>query len=156
MIKSYLGTSVIFICLSLACSTIQPQTASKESDGVEVTQKLLDEIVDIEWQLIRMTVNGEHKPLVKNSRVTFVYGNKGQVAGAASINRYFGNLKLTKNGAIVWNKAFGMTRMAGPPELMTQESVFMDTLMKTSRMYLNESTLKFKSEDLSTVLEFEK
>ena len=156
MNRRYIGIPITIFCLLYACAPTQPQTALKESDGVQVTQKLLDKIVDIEWQLIRMTVDGEHKPMVKNSTVTFVYSSKGQVAGMASINRYFGNLKLAENGAIVWNKAFGMTRMAGPPELMTQESVFMDALMKTSRMYLKEATLKFKSEDQSTVLEFDR
>jgi heat shock protein HslJ len=74
----------------------------------------------------------------------------------ATINRYFGNLKLTENGEIIWNKAFGMTRMAGPPELMQQEAVYMDTLMKTSRMYLLKAKLVLRNEDRSYVLEFEK
>ena len=45
--------------------------------------------------------------------------------------------------------------MAGPPELMKQESVFMDALSKTSRMYLNDSKLELRSKNRSTILEFE-
>jgi heat shock protein HslJ len=94
--------------------------------------------------------------LVENSKPTFSCTSEGQVAGMATINRYFGNLKLTEDGEIIWNKAFGMTRMAGPPELMKQESKYMDALTKTSRMYLNDSKLVLRSKDRSYVLEFGK
>ena len=155
MIRKYSGAIIILSCLFFACSATHPQKDAKEADGVLITPQQFEKIVDIEWHLIRMTLDGEPKPRVKNSKVTFVCSNEGKVAGVASINRYFGNLKLAEDGAIVWNKAFGMTRMAGPPELMEQESGFMAALTKTSRMYLNDSTLKLKSRDRSTVLEFD-
>lgn len=154
MIRKYLGGTIMICCLLFACTATHPQKAPKEAEGVLITPQQLNKIVDIEWHLIRMTLDGEPNPMVKNSTVTFVCSHERQVAGVASINRYFGNLKLAENGEIVWNKAFGMTRMAGPPELMKQESVFMDALSKTSRMYLNDSKLEFRSKNRSTILEF--
>jgi heat shock protein HslJ len=156
MIREYFGGTILICCLLFACSTTPPQKTPKEAEGVLITPQLFEKIVGIDWHLIRMTLDGEPYPMVENSEVTFACSQEGQVAGAASINRYFGNLKLAENGGIVWNKVFGMTRMAGPPELMKQESVFMDALSKTSRMFLNNSTLILKSQDRSTVLEFDR
>jgi heat shock protein HslJ len=79
---------------------------------------------------------------------------KDDKTGKATINRYSGSLQLEDDGQIIWNNAFIMTRMAGPPELMQQEADFTRALMKTSRMYLKESGLVLTSEDRSTVLEF--
>ena len=56
----------------------------------------------------------------------------------------------------IWSKAFGMTRMAGPPEMMEQEAKFMQALPQTSRIYLKGSQLILASEDKSTGLEFQK
>ena len=156
MIKKYFGAPIIFCCLLLACSATHSQKVTKEADGVLITPQQIEKIVDIEWHLSRMTLDGKPKPLVKNSKVTFVCSNEAKVAGVASINRYFGALELAEDGAIVWNKAFGMTRMAGPPELMEQESVFMASLTKTTRMYLNGSALTLTSRDRSTVLVFDR
>jgi heat shock protein HslJ len=44
--------------------------------------------------------------------------------------------------------------MAGPPELMQQETDFTQALMQTSRIYLKASKLVLKSNNGSTVLEF--
>lgn len=156
MIRQYLGGTIMICCLLFACSATHPHKTPKEAEGVLITPQLLDKIVGIEWHLIKMTLDGEPNPMIENSKVTFACSHEGQVTGVASINRYFGNLKLAENGGIVWNKAFGMTRMAGPPELMDQESLFMDALLKTSRMVLNDSKLELKNKDRSVELEFGK
>jgi heat shock protein HslJ len=145
------------ICsLLFACTGIHPQKAGKKAEGMLITPQHLKKVGGVEWHLIKMTLDSDPIPLVENSKPTFSCTSEGQVAGMATINRYFGNLKLTEDGEIIWNKAFGMTRMAGPPELMKQESKYMDALTKTSRMYLNDSKLVLRSKDRSYVLEFGK
>jgi heat shock protein HslJ len=76
------------------------------------------------------------------------------VNGKATLNRYSGNLELLEDGKIIWSKAFIMTRMAGPPELMQQEADFTQVLMETTRMYLQDKGLLLMSEDRSNLLEF--
>ena len=125
------------------------------SGGILVTPNLIDKITGIEWQLIKMTMDNKSIDLVENSKTTFACGDNGRVSGVATLNRYSGNLELLPDGEIVWNKAFIMTRMAGPPEVMQQEANFTQALMKTSRMYLYDSRLALRSQDSSTVLEFE-
>ncbi len=140
--------------LFLACTATQSNNPGSMSDETLVTPKLFNKITGIEWQLTKMTLDNKSIDLVENSKTTFVCDDNGRVSGVATLNRYSGNLKLLPNGEIVWNKAFIMTRMAGPPELMQQEADFTQALMKTSRMFLNGSKLALRSQDRSTVLEF--
>jgi heat shock protein HslJ len=156
MTSIFSGVMIIIFSLLSACTGIHPQKGGREADGVLITPQQYENIDGVEWHLIEMTRDSDPVSLVENSKVTFSCSDKGQVAGVATINRYFGNFKLTEDGEIVWNKAFGMTRMAGPPELMKQETVYMDALIKTSRMYLREDNLILRSKDLSYVLEFGK
>ena len=103
-----------------------------------------------------MIADSKSIPLIVDTKNTFACDEDGKVAGVASINRYFGNFTLKEEGEIIWSKAFGMTRMAGPPDLMEQEAKFMQALPRTSRIYLKGSQLILASEDKSTWLEFQK
>jgi len=156
MKRNDIGMTIMICSLLFACTGIHPQKTGKQAEGMLITPQHLNKVGGVEWHLIKMTLDSDSIPLVENSKPTFSCTSEGQVAGMATTNRYFGNLKLTEDGEIIWNKAFGMTRMAGPPELMKQESEYMDALTKTSRMYLNDSKLVLRSKDRSYVLEFGK
>jgi heat shock protein HslJ len=141
--------------LFLACAASRSSSTGTMSGGTLVTPKLFNKITGIQWQLTKMLLDNKSIDLVENSKTTFACDDSGRVSGVASINRYSGSLKLLPDGEIVWNKAFIMTRMAGPPKLMQQEANFTQALMKTYRMFLNDSNLALRSQDNSTVLEFE-
>ena len=151
IVFSLIGTLLVF-----ACAGARPESAAGGSADLPVTPQGLGKIAGIEWYLTEMTMDNKSITLVQNSETTFGCDEKGNVTGKATINRYSGNLKLQNDGEIIWNKAFIMTRMAGPPELMQQEAIFTQALMKTSRMFLNDSKLTLRSQDNSTVLEFAK
>ena len=127
-----------------------------KTDAMQITPQQLKDITGIEWHLTKVKMNNKSIALIEDSKNTFLCDKKGKVTGVATINRYFGNFNLKENGEIVWSNAFGMTRMAGPPELMKQEAAFMQALPQTSRMYLEASTLTLISKDESTALEFTK
>lgn len=156
MMKPY---AIVFIGIStlllVACAGARPEGAATVPAGRPVTAEGLGQISGVQWHLTKMTLDNKSITLVQNSETTFACDEKGNVTGKATINRYSGNLKLQDDGEIIWNKAFIMTRMAGPPELMQQEALFTQALMKTSRMLLNDSKLALRSQDNSTVLEFE-
>jgi heat shock protein HslJ len=150
IVFSLIGTLLVF-----ACAGTRPESAATAPAGRPVTPRAFGQIAGIQWHLTQMTLDNKPVSLVENSETTLACDAKGNVTGKASINRYSGNLKLLDDGEIIWNKAFIMTRMAGPPELMQQEALFTQALMKTSRMLLNDSKLTLNSQDNSTVLEFE-
>jgi len=141
--------------LCFACAAHQANSPGSVSDGILITPDLLSKITGIQWELTKMILDNKSIDLVKNSKTTFSCDRNGRVSGLATINRYSGAFKLQPDGEVIWNKAFIMTRMAGPPELMQQEASFTQALMNTSRMFLNEPKLTLRSDDGSTVLEFE-
>ena len=156
MMKQYLNLIFIFgLIFIFACAATQSSDSGSKSDGKLITALNLKDITGIEWDLTQMTKNNETIALVKDSQTTFACDENGRVTGKATLNQYSGNLKLQDDGEIIWSKAFIMTRMAGPPELMQQETDFTRTLMKTTRMFLKESKLVLMSKDKSNLLEFE-
>ena len=147
---------IIGISVLIGCVGTQSGETEMKADTVLITPEHLKDIVGIEWYLKQIKVNKESIPLLKDTKITFSCDENGKVAGIASINRYFGNFNLREDGEIIWSKAFGMTRMAGPPDLMDLEAKFMQALPLTSRLYLRKEILLLTSTDQSTVLEFKK
>jgi len=146
---------LIFSLLLQGCTGSQSGKAITEPDGTLITPQRLGEINGTVWHLKKMMKDNTSIPLVENSETTFSCFADGTVSGLAAINRYSGNLKLNNDGGIVWNKAFIMTRMAGPPELMQQETEFVQVLMKTTQMVSKGSSLLMRNTDGSILLEFE-
>jgi heat shock protein HslJ len=146
---------LVGIPVMLACAGTQSGEIETKTDAMQITPRQLKDIAGIEWHLKIMKIDNESIPLIEDTKNTFSCDENGKVAGVASINRYFGNFSLKEDGEIIWSKAFGMTRMAGPPELMEQEAKFMQALPQTSRIYLKKEMLVLISTDNSTVLEFQ-
>jgi heat shock protein HslJ len=156
MMKQYLNLLLVFgILFITACAGTQSDSAGTNFDGKLITPQNLSSIAGIEWNLAQMTKDSEAIALVKDSQTTFECDDTGRVTGKATLNRYSGNLKLQDDGKVIWSKAFIMTRMAGPPELMQQETDFIQALMQTSRIILNDSKLVLMSDDKSNLLKFE-
>ena len=155
--KKHRSGTIILICVFaiLGCGVAKTDTNRKEADGTLITPRNLREIGGREWRLTRMVKDNQPIPLVENSSVTFACNEVGKVTGLATINRYFGTLKFSANGSLEGNQAFGMTRMAGPPDLMKQEDRFLNAMSEISWIYRNGSVLIMKSKDRSTLLEFE-
>ena len=147
---------IIGIPTLFACAGNQSGGAGTKTEDMQITSQHLKDIAGIEWQLQRMKIDNHMVSLIKDTKNTFSCDVNGKVAGVASINRYFGNFTFKEDGEITWSKAFGMTRMAGPPALMEQEAKFMQALPQTSRIYLKTSQLILASKDKSTWLEFRK
>jgi len=157
MMKRYAAHMTIFGLIAvLACAETPSGGTEPKSDAVQITPRGIQAMAGVEWHLKKMIADDKSIPLIKDTQTTLSWDADGKVAGVATINRYFGNFKLEKNGDIVWNKAFGMTRMAGSPDLMAQEAAFMKTLTHTSRMYLNGSWLTLTNKNKSIRLEFKK
>jgi len=89
----------------------------------------------------------KEKPFVK-------FDKDGKVSGSGSVNRFFGSMHIDSDGRIQWKKAFGSTRMAGPPEFMAQESLFLATLPRTERLSLEGIRLYASTVDGKTELVF--
>ena len=147
---------VIGIFTLFACAGSQSGGAGVKTDDMQLSIERIEDIAGIEWHLQSMKTNNQTVSLIKDTKNTFSCDENGKVAGMATINRYFGSFRFRKDGEIIWDKAFGMTRMAGPPELMEQEAEFMQALPLTSRIYMTKGKLVLISNDKTTLLEFGK
>ena len=147
---------VLGISTLLACAGTQSGGTGTKTNDMQITPQRIQDIAGVEWHLKKIITDNKLIPLIGDTKNTFSCDVNGKVAGVASINRYFGNFTFKEDGEITWSKAFGMTRMAGPPALMEQEAKFMQALPQTSRIYLKTSQLILASKDKSTWLEFRK
>jgi len=126
----------------LGCQTAGDETKSSRT---LITSENVSQIVGTRWILKEMTIDGnEHRLTRKRPFVQF--DNDGEVSGFASVNRFSGRMQLDSQGRIRWFP-LRSTRMAGPRELMDQESAFLLALPRTCCLSLDETCLHVQSED---------
>ena len=152
------GIFIIVCALILqSCASGQPGAGQPGAKGTRMTSQNLSTIENAEWLLEKMVLDNQEIAMIKDSIISFSYRGERKVAGKASINQYFGNFEINDKGDISWQKTkFGMTRMAGPPNLMDQETAYMKALAGTDRMYHMDSTLVLENKDGSNLLQFKK
>ena len=110
----------------------------------------------VDWKLVKMVRDAREIPLVRGSKVTANFHAAGRVAGLASLNRYFGSYKVSADGRIDWAApTFGATQMAGTPELMLQETQYLDALARVSNARMEGPRLRLSSDDGTIELVFE-
>ena len=116
-----------------------------KSSKALITSENVNQIVGTQWILKEMTLDGnEHRLTGKRPYVQF--GDDGEVSGFASVNRFSGRMQLDGQGRIRWFP-LRSTRMAGPRELMDQESAFLLALPRTRCLSLDGTCLHAQSED---------
>ena len=83
--------------------------------------------------LRRMIGGSTEVVLPPGATITLTLEDDGRVSGRAAVNSYFGAFKRLANGGIDMSGAFGVTKMAGPPELMQAEDTFLRALAGVER-----------------------
>jgi glyoxylase-like metal-dependent hydrolase (beta-lactamase superfamily II) len=132
---------------------VKAQQAEKPSIRTLITPKNLSRIVGMQWILEKMIIDGKEYQLAKEK--PFIRFDKdGKVTGFGSVNRFFGSMQIDDKGNIEWQKAFGSTKMAGPPEFMKQETVFLNVLPKTELLSFEGIRLYASTKDGNTELVF--
>jgi heat shock protein HslJ len=146
----------VFSIAVIGCASSKTELTETDSRRTVVTRDSLPQIAGIEWHLVKMEKNRESIPLAQGSKVTFMIKEDGRVAGLATLNRYFGNMNLDEEGLITWKgPGLGMTKMAGPPDLMNQEDASVEALIQCQQVYREGSLLILEGQDQSVILEFQ-
>jgi heat shock protein HslJ len=139
----------------LRSQTAPSMAAAQTSVLTESTSVMAWQGVD--WKLSKMVREGREVPLVAGSKVTANFHAAGRVAGVASLNRYFGSYKASGDGRIEWaGPSFGATQMAGKPELMQQERLYLDALAKVSNARMEGQRLRLSNQDGTVELTFDR
>jgi len=153
-----MNVKLLFVLLSclvfiFSCTSISENKADNEP--ILITSESLSQVIGPSWHLSRISEQKKVKYQEEKSQVTLTFKDKCMVGGKAAINNYFGSCKLDKDGLLEWQQPdFGMTMMAGPPELMEQETYYLKTLAKISRIFLTTQGLRLENNDGSLKMEF--
>lgn len=94
-----------------------------------------------EWRAERL--NG--KPLLAGTTITMNFAENGRVYGKATVNNYFSSWLTAGNLIII--SGGGSTMMAGPPERMEQERLFLVTLNKVRKYEIKGEELVMTAAD---------
>jgi heat shock protein HslJ/phosphoglycolate phosphatase-like HAD superfamily hydrolase len=152
-----------------------PKGSGKLTTALEVAPQRGWTVVDMkqDWKQIWNNSNSMEAPDMENSIVgkwlakeidgsgvldnaqsTLEVRDDGSVAGDSAVNRYNG--KATINGQKIKFDPLAMTRRAGPPALMDQETRFMKALGRIDSFHVNDTTLNMLDSDGNVVVRFTK
>ena len=147
-------TVQIFAILALITAAGCQGSEKAQSVQIPITSDNFKTIAGMQWTLQEMTVDGEAFELVGEKLFIQFNADENKVTGFASVNRFFGSVKIDGKGRVQWPGPFGSTRMAGPPEQMKQEDAFLKALPRTKRLSKAEINLYAASADGQTELVF--
>ncbi|WP_299594411.1 META domain-containing protein [uncultured Microbulbifer sp.] len=92
------------------------------------------------WEMRLLRINGQAVPVDQPGEFTFLCNTDGEAMGKSGINTYRGAMQVTTNGQILWDTgSFASTKMAGPPQLMEQETQYLRALSGTSQAFVKSS-----------------
>ena len=147
-------TIQILAILALMMAAGCQESQETQRDRTAITSKNFKTIAGMQWILQQMTVDGEVIELVGEKPFIQFNADENKVTGFASVNRFFGSVKIDGEGRTQWPGPFGSTRMAGPPEQMKQEDAFLKALPRTNRLSKTGINLYAASADGKTELVF--
>jgi len=73
-------------------------------------------------------------------KITISFDDENRFSGFSGINRYFGNYGLRRGNIIVLSN-MGMTKMTGPPNVMSIENVYIKLLNESSYVVYDKRVL---------------
>ena len=117
---------------------------STPSYDEQSSTRTLTAFANSSWALIQWTASdGRPVSIAKASTPTLQIGYESAISGNAGINRYFGKIRVNKDGDLDWSEALASTRMAGSPEAMQAEQQFMSDLKATTHVTVLGDRLTF-------------
>ena len=129
MKKTFCIVSLLGLMIMAGCR--EPQKTPLNQ--TEITADNFKKIAGMQWILKQMTVDGEAFELTGEMPFVQFDADENKVTGFASVNRFFGSVKIDEKGHVQWPGPFGSTRMAGSPEQMAQEDAFLKALPQIER-----------------------
>jgi heat shock protein HslJ len=129
------------LMLTAVCATAQ-STSARHAPGDE---GLLE---SVKWVLVSY---GGTQALAK-AEVTAEFAG-GQITGSGGVNRYFGTYQIAGDALTI--SGLGSTKMAGPPEMMLQESTFFGLLEKVAKFTVGGRQLQLIDAAGQPALKFE-
>jgi heat shock protein HslJ len=101
----------------------------------------LNDLLNTSWTLVSITNDKGEVVLMDDYGITLAINEKGNISGKAGVNRYFGSISVV-DGKLSWSP-IGYTKMAGPPENMAAEILFLKSLPLTTTFEIVDDMVTF-------------
>jgi heat shock protein HslJ len=150
MKKTFCMAVLLGLMITAGCQESQEEQLTQTA----ITAENYKTIAGMQWILQQMTVDGKSIELLGEKPFIQFDPEENKVTGFASLNRFFGSVKIDNEGHVQWPGPFGSTRMAGSPEQMQQEDTFLKALPRTEWLSKAGSNLYATSDDGKTRLVF--
>ncbi|MFN9993931.1 MAG: META domain-containing protein [Phycisphaerales bacterium] len=127
-------SSSILVCHALMLSVFVGCAGDSSADNTSRaphSKALIVSLSDTSWRLIELRDADGTLLSIPERAPTLTFGSDDRVSGFGGVNRYFGSVALEGPDATSSKldiSRIGATRMAGSPELMRIESVFLTIL----------------------------
>ena len=109
-----------------------------------------NEALDMDWVVLR--IDAYSKTIPADMRPTMTL-DEGLVSGNSGVNSFSGNYTWKSDGSFKF-EPLAMTEMAGPPEQMEIESLFMEALTNTRFYEITDTKLIFSDADGKPLVSF--
>ena len=108
-----------------------------KDSGPTQTPGSLSSVCGDKWEMRLLRINGQAISVDQPREFTFLCNSDGEAMGKSGINTYRGAMQVTSNGQILWDTdSFASTKMAGPPQLMEQETQYLRALSGTRQAFV--------------------
>lgn len=116
------------------------------------TGKKPEDLLKTSWTLVSITTDKGEATLPKQHGITLTIDENGRISGKSGVNQYFGSISMVKE-KISWGQ-MGATEMAGPPEKMEAESLYVKSLSQTTTYQIAQDVLTFSDAATKTKVVF--
>lgn len=115
-------------------------TVSSSSD--QDSNRTLTTSGNTNWVLANWTSTNGEKQAILPPAPTLLIGYAGRISGQSGVNSYVGTARIV-GGLLNWGNNLGVTRRAGPPELMASETRYLNDLQATQHVTIRGNRLIF-------------
>jgi heat shock protein HslJ len=128
---------LIFVCFMVCVFTGGLFAQENEAN----TGKKPEDLLKTSWNLVSITTDKGEATLLNQHGITLIIDEQGRISGKSGVNQYFGSFSMV-NGKISWGQ-MGCTEMAGPPDKMDAENLYVKSLSQTTTYQIAQDVLTF-------------
>lgn len=146
LFKRTMKTKVLPLLLSLAAALLlsgcpSSRTSASDAKGTVTSKAVIDGLAGQTWKLDKWTSADGSTQDPGPIDITFLEGPR--LAGFAGVNRYMGAFNFTEAGEIDLGPGLASTMMAGEPEAMSREHLYLQDFAKVRHAKLDNGRLVF-------------
>lgn len=143
----------VVLAVLCGCGPMDRDAPAAVDDGASSTPGGPGELTAGGWRLETLGANGTEVPPIAGTEVSVVFAADGRISGTGGCNRFSGSYEMGEDASVSFSP-LAATRMACPPQIMSQEDSFFVALGRVTRFEIEGDRLSLAASDGSRVLRF--